>query len=139
MGKGRHGTIESSPTIFAVSWRRHPFLWRIICVIGFGEANSHDGKGEQTMYAPLATVSVIIATAIFLLLALALDTYRRYRKRKVIICPENQNFAEVNIKAGRAGLMTAFGRSKLSVGWCSRWPQKRGCAEGCVKENWPMP
>jgi hypothetical protein len=92
------------------------------------------------MYAPLVTISAVLATGIILVLApVAFATYRQYRNRKVIICPDNQNFAEVDVKAGRAGLLAAFGRSKLTVKWCSRWPQKRGCAEGCLKDNWPMP
>ena len=92
------------------------------------------------MFIPLTTISAIVAAAILLVLGpVAFETFRRYRNRKVIICPENQNFAEVDLKAGRAGLMSAFGRSTLAVKWCSRWPHKLGCAEGCVKENWPMP
>ncbi len=92
------------------------------------------------MYTPLITISAILAAGILFVLApVAVDTYRRYRNRKVVICPENKNFAEVELKAGRAGLMSALGKSKLAVKWCSRWPYKKGCAEECVKENWTAP
>ncbi len=92
------------------------------------------------MYTPLITISAIVAAAILLVLApVGLGTYWRYRNRKVITCPENHKLAEVELNAGRAGLMSALGKSKLAVQWCSRWPQKRGCAEDCVKENWPNP
>jgi hypothetical protein len=92
------------------------------------------------MYTPLITISAIIAAAILLVLApVAFETYRRYRNRKVIICPENHKFAEVELKACRAGVMSAFGKSKLAVKWCSRWQHKQGCAEDCVKENWLIP
>ena len=92
------------------------------------------------MYTPLITMSAIIAAAILLVLApVGFETYRSYRNRKVIICPENHKLAEVELDARRAGLMSALGKSKLAVKWCSRWSQKRGCAEDCVKENWPSP
>lgn len=89
------------------------------------------------MYTPLITIAAMVAVGILFVLApVAIDTYRRCRNRKVLICPENHNSAEVELKAGRAGLMSALGKSKLAVKWCSRWPRKKGCAEQCVKENW---
>jgi len=89
------------------------------------------------MYTPLMTIAAIVAVGIlFVLTPVAMDTYRRYRNRKVVICPENHNLAEVELKAGRAGLMSALGKSTLAVKWCSRWPRKKGCAEECVEENW---
>ena len=92
------------------------------------------------MYTPLITIAAIVAAGILFVLApVAIDTYRRYRNRKVVICPENHKFAEVELKAGRAGLMSAFGKSKLAVKWCSRWTAKKGCDEECVKEHWPAP
>jgi hypothetical protein len=92
------------------------------------------------MYTPLITISAIIAAAILLVMApVAFDTYRQYRKRRVVICPDNQKLAEVDVKAGRAGLMSAFGMTKLAVKWCSRWPHKQGCAQGCMKENSAIP
>lgn len=92
------------------------------------------------MATPLITISAIIAAAIALVFApLAMETYRRYRQRRVITCPDNQNFAEVNLKAGRAALKSLFGKPKLTVKSCSRWPRKKGCDEACVTENWPKP
>jgi hypothetical protein len=92
------------------------------------------------MYTPLITISAIVAVGILFVLApIAIETYRRYRNRKVVICPDNEKLADVELKAGWAGLMSAFGKSKLAVKWCSRWPGKKGCGEACVKENWPTP
>lgn len=92
------------------------------------------------MTTPLITILAIIAVGILSVLApIAVDTYRRYRHRKVVVCPENHKLAEVELKAGRAGFMSALGKSKLAVKWCSRWPRKKVCAEECVKENWSAP
>ena len=65
------------------------------------------------------------------------STYRRYRGRRTIICPETDQIAEMEIKAGRAGIMAALGRPSLRVKWCSLWPRRKGCAEECLKEDWP--
>ena len=89
------------------------------------------------MSAPLITIAAMIVVGIlFVFLPFAIEVFRRYHHRKVVVCPENHHFAEVELKAGRAGIMAALGRSSLAVKWCSRWPRKKGCPEGCVKENW---
>jgi hypothetical protein len=90
------------------------------------------------MITPLITISAIIAAAVALVFApLALEVYARYRRRKVVTCPDNQMFTEVTLHAGRAAFGSLFGKSKLTVKSCSRWPRKKGCDEACVAENWP--
>lgn len=64
------------------------------------------------------------------------STYRRYRGRRTIICPENDQIAEMEIKAGRAGVMAALGKHYLRVKWCSLWPRRKGCTEECLKDDW---
>ena len=64
------------------------------------------------------------------------STYRRYRGRRTIICPETDQIAEMEIKAGRAGVMAALGKPDLRVKWCSLWPRRKGCAEQCIKDDW---
>ena len=66
-----------------------------------------------------------------------LSTYRRYRGRRTIICPETDQIVEMELKAGRAGVMAALGKQDLRVKWCSLWPRRKGCAEQCVKDDWP--
>jgi hypothetical protein len=66
----------------------------------------------------------------------AVSTYRRYRGRRTIICPENDQIAEMEIKAAHAGVMAAFGKHDLRVKWCSLWPRRKGCAEECLKDDW---
>jgi hypothetical protein len=72
----------------------------------------------------------------FVIAPVFVDTYRRYRNRKTIICPDTGQIAEVEIKAARASLMSALGKDWVRVKWCSLWPRKKGCAEECVKEDW---
>jgi hypothetical protein len=64
-------------------------------------------------------------------------TYRRYSGRKTIICPESGQIAEVELKAARAGLMSAFAKEWVRVKGCSLWPRRKGCEQECVRENWP--
>jgi len=79
---------------------------------------------------------VVILGLYFVIAPVVVNTYRRYRRRKTLICPETDQIAEVDIKAIQAGVMSVLGKHPVRVKWCSLWPRKKGCAEECVKENW---
>jgi hypothetical protein len=64
------------------------------------------------------------------------DTYRRYRKRKTVICCDEGQIAEVELKALQAELLSALGKRWVRVKRCSLWPRKKGCAQECVEEDW---
>jgi hypothetical protein len=93
------------------------------------------------METPLLMIAVILVTGLVLVVVpVALDAYQRFRHRKVIICPDTHLMAEVEPKAWDTAVMTALARKpNLKVKWCSLWPKRKGCAEKCVKENWPTP
>lgn len=88
----------------------------------------------------LLLIAGIIALGFYFMIApLILGTYRRFRGRRTIICPETDQIVEVELKAGRAGLMSVFGTQLARVKRCSLWPRKKGCSEECVQEYWRSP
>jgi hypothetical protein len=84
----------------------------------------------------LLTAGIVTLGLYFVVAPVFVDTYRRYRNRKTIICPDAGQIAEVEVKALHAGLMSVLGKHQARVKWCSLWPRKKGCAEDCVKEDW---
>jgi hypothetical protein len=92
------------------------------------------------MNGPLLLVVVIVATGLLFVVApVVSDIYARYRNGKSLNCPEARATAEVTLNTHRAALAGAFGRPIVRVKSCSLWPGKKGCAEKCVSENWPVP
>jgi hypothetical protein len=91
------------------------------------------------MEAPLSLIAALVATGLVLvIIPVGLDAYRRFRHRKVIVCPGTHQMAEVMTTAWDAALMTALAIKPIPrVKWCSLWPKRKGCNENCVKENWP--
>ena len=86
------------------------------------------------MSAPGIAVAAIIAlAAVYVLVPVAADTFRRFRTRKSLICPETGQQVEVGIDARRAALTSAFGRALLRVKNCSLWPQRKECGRDCVR------
>jgi hypothetical protein len=86
------------------------------------------------MKIPLITMSAIIALAVlFVLLPVVVHAFQRYRKKRVLRCPETGGLAEVDIDAPRAAFSSAFGKPLLRVKNCSLWPKRKGCGEDCVR------
>jgi hypothetical protein len=90
------------------------------------------------MKTPLTLILAVIALGVFYnVLPVTRDTYRRFNYRKVVTCPNTRKFAEVKLNALWAAFTAVFRKPALRVKSCTLWPGKKGCAEGCVKENWP--
>jgi len=88
------------------------------------------------MSTPLITVAAIISLAIFfVLLPLVIHTFRYYRPRRALKCPETGGLAEVDVDAPRAAFSSAFGNPLLRVRNCTFWPKRRGCGQGCIKPS----
>lgn len=57
-----------------------------------------------------------------------------YRGTRVVKCPENGNVAAVAVDARHAAA-TAFRRQpELRLAACSRWPEKEGCGQECLRQ-----
>ena len=82
----------------------------------------------------LLIVGIVVLGLLYVIAPVVADTYRRYRGRNTIICPDTGQIAEVEIKAGYAGLMSALGKHWVRVKWCSLWPRKKDYAQECMKE-----
>lgn len=85
----------------------------------------------------LTLIAGVVTLGLYFVIApVVTDTYCRYRKRKAVICPDERQVAEVELKAVQAGFMSAFGKHWVRVKRCSLWPRKKGCAQECIKEDW---
>ena len=88
------------------------------------------------MSAPWIVIAAIVAVAVcYVLLPVVADTFRRFRGKKSVTCPETGRQAEMGIDAGRAAWTTAFGRALLRVKNCSLWPERKGCEQDCVRSE----
>ena len=74
--------------------------------------------------------------AYFVIRPVVADSYRRYRGRKTVICPDTAEIAELELNAGTASAISALGKRWVRVKWCSLWPRRKGCRQECVQEYW---
>jgi hypothetical protein len=58
----------------------------------------------------------------------------KYRGNRLITCPENRRPAGVRVDARHAAA-TSLGRGlDLRLSSCSRWPEKAGCGQECLRQ-----
>lgn len=85
------------------------------------------------MTSPLITIAAILALGtMFVLIPVASDSYRRFRRRRVVTCPETNGITEILIDARHAACSSLFGNPRLRVNECTRWPRRENCAQDCL-------
>ena len=80
----------------------------------------------------MTSVVSLLGAIIFLsIVAYLVRNWLRWRGHRLITCPENHRPAGVSIDIGRA---LWRGDAGLRLKDCSRWPEKKGCGQECLRQ-----
>jgi hypothetical protein len=81
-------------------------------------------------------VILLTLAAVFVVMGLrrALETYRTFRGKRVVSCPETHQPAAVRVAAGKAALEAALGNEQIKLSECSRWPERGDCPQECLAQ-----
>lgn len=60
--------------------------------------------------------------------------FAKFKGERLVTCPETKQPAAVEVNAGRAGLESLLGDGRLRLSECSRWPERHGCGQECLKQ-----
>ena len=87
----------------------------------------------------MTVVALYVAGAVLTLVVLfffwrAIREYRKFRGQRLVTCPETRDPATVHVDAVHAASTGAFGKTRLQVESCSRWPARRNCGQECLAE-----
>jgi hypothetical protein len=85
-------------------------------------------------WAAVAIIVLAIALVALFLAWTAGRAYVRYRGARLVECPENEQVAAVQVDAVRAAAGAPFGKAGLQLSACTRWPERRGCGEECLRQ-----
>lgn len=77
-------------------------------------------------------VTILVALCGIVVWRLA-SVWRKYRGHRAMSCPEDRNPAGVTVDLLHV-MATSLGRPQLRLESCSRWPEKSGCGQGCLRE-----
>ena len=75
-------------------------------------------------YSYLVVLAVLVALAAGIW---RVKTWLALRGERVVTCPDNQKHAGVQVVVRRAG-------AQLCLRSCSRWPEKAGCGQECLRQ-----
>ena len=85
------------------------------------------------MGTPWIILTAIVALAIgYVLVPVMIDALLRFRRSRLVRCPETGLLATVALDARHAALTAVPGPPDVRVADCSLWPEKSGCEERCV-------
>jgi hypothetical protein len=85
------------------------------------------------MTGPWILLLAIVATAIlYVLTPIVADVFARYRKPRIVRCPQTGGTAEIQIDARHAAATSVPGPAELRVADCSRWPERKSCDQACI-------
>lgn len=82
--------------------------------------------------AYLLITGLILLAAVYICLPLALHVHMKYRAREALMCPETGRLTSIQIDAARAARTALFGKPKLDITDCARWPERKDCAQLCM-------
>ena len=83
-------------------------------------------------YPVLVILGVLAIGIVTVVLPVVLTTLGDHREPKSLVCPETGVATTVQVDAGRAARGAIFGRVRLAVQNCARWPERRACGQGCL-------
>lgn len=81
-----------------------------------------------------SAVLVVVLAGLAIGSVVVFRAWRAWRERRLITCPENERPAAVRVDAARAVAGSLTGRAELRLSECSRWPEKQGCGQECLRQ-----
>lgn len=81
----------------------------------------------------LAILTAALWLAVFLVIPVV-SAWRRWRCTRIVICPENEHPAAVEMDLRYAIVGSIAGRPELRLRGCSRWPERSGCGQVCLAQ-----
>lgn len=76
--------------------------------------------------------AVLVAVAIYFGIRYFVKTSRKFGGGRVIICPETEKQAMVEVDARRAALTSLIGQTEIRLESCWRWPLREDCGQECL-------
>ena len=75
---------------------------------------------------------VLAVAAVYFALRYFIKSRRKFGGGRVIICPETQKQAMVEIDSRRAALTSLLGQPEIRLESCWRWPLREDCGQECL-------
>jgi hypothetical protein len=85
------------------------------------------------MPVPMLILLALAAAAVWVAVRF-LGAWLRFRGARVVTCPENLRPAGVRLDARHAAGTAVLSSPDFQLSSCSRWPEKAGCGQECLRQ-----
>jgi hypothetical protein len=82
----------------------------------------------------LYSIAALVAAFLIVGVVHSWRSYFKLRGKRLVVCPETQKHAAVDLDAGGAARKAFFGAPYFRLSDCSRWPERAGCGQECLKQ-----
>ena len=83
----------------------------------------------------IAIAVLVIAVGLFVFRSIpGVRAYFSYQGKRLIICPETDKAAAVDVDAGEAAVGAFLSEPTLRLKQCSRWPEREHCGQECLQQ-----
>ncbi len=89
-------------------------------------------RSIMTLLTIYLVVGIVLIVGLVFIIRALVRTYLEYRGERLVLCPETEQYATVEIDGRLAAVTALFGASELRVENCSRWPEHEHCAQDCI-------
>jgi hypothetical protein len=81
----------------------------------------------------LSLASIALGTAVFFIARMSL-VFCRLRGPHEVLCPDDEKPAVIQMRAWHGAMTSVVDGPEGRIRSCSRWPEKSGCDQGCLRE-----
>ena len=89
-------------------------------------------RSITTLLTIYLVVGIAVIVGLVFIIRALVRTYVEYRGKRLVVCPETEKYATVEIDAPLAAITSLFGAPELRIENCSRWPEHQHCAQDCI-------
>jgi hypothetical protein len=79
-------------------------------------------------------ILLFIGLVVTAYVVIAATAYIRMRGTRIVVCPETERPAAVTVDAGHAALGAMREHADVKLASCSRWPERKDCAQTCAAQ-----
>jgi hypothetical protein len=84
------------------------------------------------MFVVYVVAAALVATGLFFTIRYFVRAYMHFRDSRIIICPDNDEAAIVEVAAMHAVLTSVLGKTDIRLQTCGRWPLLQHCGQECL-------
>ena len=84
--------------------------------------------------SPTIVIEILLGAVVVVYLAIAVRAYVRMRGKRIVVCPETQEPAAVEVDAAHAAVSALWEKADVQLARCSRWPERHDCDQACARQ-----